>query len=228
LPVPESWRLALTVAAKDLRLEFRSKTALLSAIVFAVQVLVVFNFSRDPTVLAAVDIAPGVLWVTVAFAAIVAQNRAFHLERETAALDALLLAPLPREALYAGKCLANLAFVSLVEVVTLVLFVVFFNVALGPALPGILAVLALASIGFVAVGTLFSAMAVRTRYAELMLPLLILPFMVPVLVFAVQATSRLLAGRPLSEIAGWYKLLGLYDVVFVTFCLQAFGAIVDE
>ncbi len=226
--MPESVRLALAVAAKDLRLEFRSKTALLSAIVFAVQVLVVFNFSRDPTVLAAVDIAPGVLWVTVAFAAIVAQNRAFHLERENAALDALLLAPLPREALYAGKCLANLAFVSLIEVVTLALFVVFFNVDLGPALPGVVAVLALASVGFVAVGTLFSAMAVRTRYAELMLPLLILPFMVPVLVFAVQATSRLLAGRPLSEIAGWYKLLGLYDVVFVTFCLLAFGAIVDE
>lgn len=226
--MPESLRLALAVAAKDLRLEFRSKTALLSAIVFAVQVLVVFNFSRDPTVLAAVDIAPGVLWVTVAFAAIVAQNRAFHLERENAALDALLLAPLPREALYAGKCLANLAFVALIEVVTLALFVVFFNVDLGPALPGVVAVLALASVGFVAVGTLFSAMAVRTRYAELMLPLLILPFMVPVLVFAVQATSRLLAGRPLSEIAGWYKLLGLYDVVFVTFCLLAFGAIVDE
>ncbi|HVD32743.1 MAG TPA: heme exporter protein CcmB [Gemmatimonadales bacterium] len=226
--MPEAIRFALAIAAKDIRAELRSKTALLSALVFAALVLVVFNFARDPTVLAASDLAPSVLWVTFALAAIVALNRAFNIERENAALDGLLLAPVSREALFVGKMLANLAFVGTVELVTLPLFTLFFNVNLGRALPGILGVTALATIGFVAVGTIFSAMAVRTRFAELMLPVLLLPFMVPPLIGAVQVTSRLLAARPLSEMWGWVRLLALYDIVFVTLCVLTFSAVVDE
>ena len=226
--MPEALRLALAVAAKDIRGELRSRTALLSAMVFAALVLVVFNFARDPTVLSGTDLAPSVLWVTFALAAMLALNRAFTVERENGALDGLLLAPLPRSALFAGKLLANLAFVGTVEAVTLPLFVLFFNVGLGAALPGILGVTVLATVGFVAVGTVFSAMAVRTRFAELMLPVLLLPFMVPPLVGAVQATSRLLAGRPLSEVLGWLRLLALYDVVFVTLCALTFAAVVEE
>ena len=86
----------------------------------------------------------------------------------------------------------------------------------------------LATVGFVAVGTVFSAMTVRTRFAELMLPVLLLPFMVPPLIAAVQATSRLLADRPLSEMWGWLRLLALYDIVFVTLCMMTFPAVVDE
>ena len=226
--MPDALRLALAIAAKDIRAELRSRTALQSALVFAALVLVVFNFARDPTALSATDLAPSALWVTFALAAMVALNRAFNVERENAAIDGLLLAPLPREALFLGKLLANLAFVGTVELVTLPLFVLFFNVSLGPALPGIIAVTALATIGFVAVGTIFSAMAVRTRFAELMLPVLLLPFMVPPLIAAVQVTSRLLAERPLSEMWGWLRLLALYDVVFVTLCMMAFPAVVDE
>ena len=226
--MPESIRFALAIAAKDIRAELRSRTALLSALVFAALVLVVFNFARDPTVLAASDLAPSVLWVTFALAAIVALNRAFNIERENGALDGLLLAPVSREALFLGKLLANLAFVGTVELVTLPLFTLFFNVNLGRALPGILGVTALATIGFVAVGTIFSAMAVRTRFAELMLPVLLLPFMVPPLIGAVQVTSRLLAARPLSEMWGWLRLLALYDIVFVTLCVLTFSAVVDE
>ena len=226
--MPDAIRLALAIAGKDIRAELRSRTALQSALVFAALVLVVFNFARDPTSLAAVDLAPSVLWVTFALAAMVALNRAFTVERENSAMDALLLAPVPREALFAGKLLANLAFVGTVEVVTLPLFVLFFNVRLGHALPGLIGVTVLATIGFVAVGTIFSAMAVRTRFAELMLPVLLLPFMVPPLIAAVQVTSRLLDNRPLSEMWGWLRLLALYDVVFVTLCMMAFTAVVDE
>ncbi|HXE57888.1 MAG TPA: heme exporter protein CcmB [Gemmatimonadales bacterium] len=226
--LPRPLRLVLAVAAKDLRLELRSRTALVSALVFAALVLVVFNFARDPTAVSATDLAPSVLWVTLAFASMVALNRAFHAERENAALDGLLLAPVPREGLYLGKLLANLAFVGVVEAVTLPLFVLFFNVDLGPALAGVVAVAVLATVGFVAVGTLFSAMAVRTRFAELMLPVLLLPFMVPPLIGAAQVTARLLAGRPLSELAGWLRLLALYDVVFVTLSTLIFPAVVDE
>ena len=226
--MPEALRLALVIAAKDIRAELRSRTALLSAVVFAALVLVIFNFARDPTAVAAVDLAPSILWVTFALAAMVALNRAFTVERENAALDGLLLAPVPRGAVFLGKLVANLAFVGTVEAIALPLFVLFFNVDLGHALPGLLGVTVLATIGFVAVGTLFSAMAVRTRFAELMLPVLLLPFMVPPLIGAVQVTARLLADRPLSEMLGWLRLLALYDVVFVTLCTMAFASVVDE
>jgi heme exporter protein B len=139
-PVPESIRLSLVIAGKDIRTELRSRTALLSALVFAALVLVVFNFARDPTEVAASDLAPSVLWVTFALASMVTMNRAFNVERENDALDGLLLAPVPREALFAGKLLANLAFVGIVEAVTLPLFTLFFNVSsaqwqYAPALP---------------------------------------------------------------------------------------------
>jgi len=221
-------RTAAAVAGKDLLVEWRSRTAMLSALVFAAVVLVIFNFARDATLLAAADLAPSVLWITFAFAAMIALNRGFALEKENAALDGILLAPVPRGALFTGKLVANLAFVGLVEAVTLPLFVLFFNVSLWHALPGLLGVMAVATLGFVVVGTLFSAMTVRTRFAELMLPMLLLPFMMPVLSTAVQATARLLAGRPLSEIWGWLRFLALYDVVFLTVSPWLFRAVVEE
>jgi heme exporter protein B len=221
-------RLVLVVAAKDLRLEFRSRTALLSSVTFAALVLVVFNFSRDPTATAMVDLAPSVLWVTIAFAAVITLNRSFNVEREHDALSGLRLAPVPREALYLGKVLANLVFVGIVEAITVPLFVLFFNVDLGQALAGIVSVIALATVGFVAAGTMFSAMAVRTRFAELMLPVLLLPFMVPPLLAAAQATSRLLGGRPLSELMGWLRLLAVYDIVFLVLSTLLFAFVVDE
>ncbi len=226
--MPEVIHLALAIAAKDIRVELRSRTALVSALVFAALVLVIFNFARDPTALSATDLAPSALWVTFALASMVALNRAFTIERENGALDGLLVAPVSREAIFVGKLLANLAFVGTVELVTLPLFTLFFNVSLWTVLPGVLGVAALATVGFVAVGTIFSAMAVRTRFAELMLPVLLLPFMVPPLIGAVQVTTRLLAGRPLSEMLGWLRLLALYDVVFVTLCTLVFSAVVDE
>jgi heme exporter protein B len=226
--VPDSIDLALAIAGKDIRAELRSRTALLTALVFAALVLVIFNFARDPTAVSANVLAPSVLWVTFALAAMVAMNRGFNVERENGALDGLLLAPIPREALFAGKLLANLAFVATIELVTLPLFTLFFNLSLWGALPGMLLVIALATIGFVSVGTTFSAMAVRTRFAELMLPVLLLPFMVPPLIGAVQLTTRLLADRPLSEMWGWLRLLALYDIVFVTLCTLSFSAVVEE
>jgi heme exporter protein B len=101
-------------------------------------------------------------------------------------------------------------------------------VDLGAALPGLLLTLLLATIGFVAVGTLFSAMVVKTRFAELMLPILLLPFMVPPLIFAVKITVPLFAGRPLSDVGPGLRFLALYDVAFVTLSVLLFSAVVDE
>ncbi len=197
----ELWAQAWAVARKDLVLEFRTRTALLSTVVFTVLVLTVFNFGRDPTAVAAIDLAPSVLWVTFTFAAML---------------------------LYLGKVLANLAFVGVVQAIGLPVFVLFFDVPVGHVWLPLIGVIALATIGFVAVGTLFSAMVIRTRFAELLLPVLLLPFLLLPLTYAVQATARLLANRPLSELSGWLKLLAAYDIVFLGLASLLFPHTVDE
>lgn len=221
-------REAWLIAAKDLRLEFRSRTAFLSSLVFTALVLAIFNFARDPTLLTGRDLAPGILWITFCFAGLLGLNRAFQLERENRTLDGLLLSPASRTALYLGKAIANLVFVGLVEAIALPLFALFFNVPLLPVLAPLVGVIALATIGFVFVGTLLSAIAVNTRFAELMLPVLMLPFLVPPITAAVQLTARLFAGRPFSELTAWLKLLVGYDVVVVVTALLVFEYTLDE
>ena len=225
---PRLLRHAWAVASKDLLVEFRSRTAILSAAVFVVLVLVVFNFGRDPTAISNVDLAPSILWVTFTFAAILALNRAFQLELENQALDGLLLAPIERSSIYLGKLIANLVFVATIELIGVPLLALFFNVPVLSYLVPLGALIALATIGFVAVGTLFSAMTSRTRFAELLLPVLLLPFMMPPLIWAVLATARLLADRPLSDVVGWLKMLAAYDIVFVGVALLLFPATVTE
>jgi heme exporter protein B len=224
----ELLRQAWAVARKDLLLEFRTRTAIVSAAVFAALVLMVFNFGRDPTAVATIDLAPTILWVTFTFAAMLALNRAFQLELENQALEGLLVSPLNRTSLYWGKLIANLAFVAVVETVGLPLFVLFFNVPVWHVLAPLVGVIALATVGFVAVGTLFSALVVRTRFAELLLVVILLPFLVPPLMGAVQLTARLFGGRPLSEVVGYLKLLAAYDIVFVSLASVLFRFTVDE
>lgn len=219
---------ALAIAAKDLRIEWRHKTALLTATLFAVLVLLVFVFARDPGSVSLAVVAPSVLWVTLALAALVALNRAFLLEREHAALDGMLLAPISRSALFWGKWLANLCFVLAVQGIAFPLWILFFNVTPTPALVAVAGVAVLASIGFTAVGTLFSAMAVRTRFAELLLPVLLLPFMIPPVFAASEVTIRLLAGRPMGEVWGWLRLLALYDVLFLAVATMLFPVVMEE
>jgi heme exporter protein B len=226
--VASAVREALTIAAKDLRLEFRSRTAFLSSLAFTALVLAIFNFARDPTATAAQDLAPGILWITFSFAGLLGLNRAFALERENRTLEGLLLSPVSRTAIYLGKAFANLVFVGIVEAVALPLFALFFRVPVAPILLPLIVVILLATIGFVTVGTLLSAIAVSTRFAELMLPLLILPFLVPPITSAVQITARLFGGRPLAETAAWVRLLIGYDVVVIVVSLLIFEFTLDE
>src|SRR5690349_11341378 len=148
-------RQAWTVAQKDLLLELRTRTAIVSAVVFTALVLTVFNFGRVPTAVATIDLAPTILWVTFTFAAMLTLNRAFQLELENQALEGLLVSPLSRTSLYWGKLIANLLFVAVVEAVGLPLFVLFFDVPVGHVLLPLVGVIVLATLGFVAVGTLF-------------------------------------------------------------------------
>ena len=221
-------RAAWHIAVKDLAIEWRTKTAFASGLVFAVLVLAVLFFSRDPTAVSSQDIAPGAIWVTFTFASMLGLNRAFLLEREQRALDGILLTPIPRTAVFWGKFVANLAFVGAIQAVSLPLFVLFYDVPIWARLPELVLVIVMATVAFVAVGTLLSAMVVRTRYAELMLPLLLLPFLVPPLVSGVQVTARLLEGRPLSDLSGWLRLIAGFDLAFVTLAASLFHVVLDE
>ena len=221
-------RVSFAVAVKDLTVEWRTKTAVASSVVFAVLVLAVLYFARDKTAVGDLDLAPGALWVTFIFAAMLGLNRAFLLERENRALDGLRLTPAAPTALFFGKMLGNLVFVGVVELISLPLFMLFYNVSIWRQLPVLIAVIALATVGFVAVGTLLSAMVVRTRFSEMMLPVLLLPFLVPPVVSAVQLTWRILAERPLSELTGWLSLLAAFDVVFFVVSILLFEATLIE
>ena len=221
-------RASLAIVLKDLSIEWRTKTAFAAGLVFAVLMLAVLYFSRDPTAVSAQDIAAGALWVTFTFAAMLGLNRAFLLEKEQRAIDAILLTPAPRSALFWGKFAGNLVFVGMIEAISLPLFVLFYDVVVWPYLPQLMLVITMSTVAFVAVGTLFSAMAVRTRYAELLLPLLLLPFLIPPLVGGVQLTARLLEGRPLSDLSGWLRLIGAFDIAFVTLAALLFEVVVEE
>ncbi|HEX9579962.1 MAG TPA: heme exporter protein CcmB [Gemmatimonadales bacterium] len=224
----EALKAAGAIALKDLAVEWRTKTALVSSLAFAVLVLAILFFARDPTAIGVVDVAPGALWVTFTFAAMIGLNRAFLMERENRALDGILLAPVPSSAVFLGKVAANLVFVTTVEAVSLPLFVLFYDVPLWPRLPALALVIAMATFAFVVVGTLLSSMVVQTRFAELMLPLLLLPFLVPPVVGAVQITARLLAGRPLSEGEGWLRLLLAFDIVYFGLATLLFDDTIDK
>jgi len=219
---------SLLIARKDLAIEFRTRTAFFSAVVFALLGIVIFYFAWDPTAVAAIDLAPGVIWVIFTFAGLLGLHRSFGVEMADRAIDGLLGAPVPREAIYLGKALANLVFVSAVEAITIPAVALFYNMPFGGQGFAIAVIALLASIGLVAVGTLFSAMAVNTRLAELLLPMLSLPFFVPVVMPAAQATARLLAGRPVAEVAGWVRILVAFDIAFVVACMLAFPFTLEE
>jgi len=219
---------ALRIARKDLAIEFRTRSAFLSALVLSLLAIVIFYFAWDPTAVGPAVLAPGVLWVTFTFSGLLGLHRSFGVEAEDGAMDALLIAPVPREAIFLGKALANLAFVLGVQAVSLPAVALFYNLPIGSAVVPLAAVLVLAAIGLVAIGTLFAGIAANTRLAELLLPVLALPFFVPVVMPAAQATARLLAGRPLAETLDWLRILIAFDLVFCWACMVVFPHTLDD
>ena len=206
------------IARKDMLIELRSRSVILSVLAFAVLALTIFFFAWDPTAVASIDLAPGVLWVIFTFSGLLGLHRSFGVEQPTRAMDALLAAPIDREAIYLGKLIANLAFVILVQAVSLPAVALLYNVQVGAYVWPLIGVVLLAAVGLVAVGTLFASMAVSTRLAELLLPLLALPFFVPVILPAAQATARLMSGRAVSDVSGYISILAAFDIVFLVVC----------
>lgn len=212
---------------KDVLVERRSKETVNAVLFFSVLLLFVFEFTigADRDRLAAV--LPGLLWLAVLLAGLLGLGRGFVLERDNDCWEALLLTPGDKGAIYVGKLIGNLLLMALVEVVVVALFSLFMNVDIGRALPGLVVILALGTIGIAAVGTLFGAMTSHVRARELLFPVLLLPVLVPVLLATVKSTEALLLGEPLGAVAHWVKLLAAADVIYVVAGLLTFDAVLE-
>jgi heme exporter protein B len=215
------------VAWKDLLIERRSKETLNALLFFSVALLFVFQFALGPDRERLAAVLPGLLWLGFILSGVLGLGRAFLVERENDCWEALLLAPGDKSAIYVGKLLGSLLLMAVVETVVLALFVVFFDVDLGPALPGLVLVIGLGTVGIAAVGTLFAAMTAHVRARELLFPVLLLPVLVPVLLGTVKATEALLLREPLSEVAHWLKLLAAADVVYLAVGVLTFEVILE-
>jgi heme exporter protein B len=220
-------RKVLSIVWKDVLAEWRTREMFGAMSVFALLVILIFNFAFELRADSAQQVAPGVLWVAVTFAGMLGLSRSFILEKDKGSLEGLLLAPVDRSAIYCGKMLSNVLFMLAVEVLILPIFTVLFNLSPG-ALPGLAGVMALGTVGFAGVGTLFSAMAIHTRAREIMLPLLLFPVFVPAMLAAVKATAGLLDGRPLAEFAHWLNLLVVFDVVLIAAAFMTFDYVLEE
>jgi heme exporter protein B len=221
------WARARAIAWKDLTTERRSKAGLNAVVVLGVLVLLLFGFALGPNTAALRDAAAGALWLGILFSGVLAFNRSYQLELDGGALDSLLLYPGSRRAIFAGKVLANLVFVLLVEVIVIPVALVLFQVTVPDGWFLQILVTLLGTIGFVLLGTFYAAMSSRSRSREVMLPVLLFPMMIPVLLAAVQASSTLLAGDPMREAGVWVRVLIVFDVVFLAATFMLFEHVID-
>jgi heme exporter protein B len=211
---------------KDLIAELRSRELLSAMLVFALLVILIFNFAIELQPNLRSTITPGVLWVTFAFAGTLGLNRSMAVEKDRGCLDGLLLAPVDRSAIYFGKALSNLTFMLIVAMIVLPIYSVLYNIDVFNL--GLLLVVILGSIGYVAVGTLLSSMAVQTRTRDVLLPVLLFPVIVPVLLAAVKASGGFLQNLPMIEIWPWLNILIAYDVIFTAIAYMVFDFVVEE
>ena len=222
-------RTAATILRKDLTIELRTKESVPAMSLFCVTVYVLFHFGLDRDSLDG-ELASGVLWVTLMLATVIGVSRLFATEREEGGIDALLLAPVDRTALFLAKAAALFIYLLALEAVAVPAFGL---LLLGPGLlgplPELLLILLLADVGLAAVGALVAALAVESRVRELIVPLLLLPLLVPLLIGAASATEPLLRGDQSPEDLGRFlALLGSYDAVFVLIAVAVFDFLLED
>ena len=220
------WGPIAAILWKDILLEIRSKDIVVSVLVFAVLVIVIFNFALDPTPQSVALVAPGILWVAFAFGGVLGLNRSFALEKDRGGIHGLMLTPVGRDAIFFGKMLSIFVFMATVEMIVFPIFAILFNLSL--LLPGLIPVALLATLGIATVGTVFSAMAVNTRSREVMLPLLFLPVVLPIIVAAVEASGVVIRGEGGNDLARWIPFLAVFDAIFLAVCPIAFNVVIEE
>lgn len=211
---------------KDLTAEWRTRENLSAMLVFALLVILIFNFALELDIQAQESLSAGVLWATFIFAGTIGLNRSLAVEKDCGCLDGLLLAPVDRSVIYFGKAIVNLIFMLLVEIIVLPVYSFLYQVPVFQ--PGFLLVVLLGSIGYVAVGTLLATMVVQVRTRDILLPILLFPLTLPVIISAVKASQGFLLMIPMAEISPWLNLLIVYDLIFTAIAFMVFDFVVEE
>lgn len=214
------------IIAKDLRAEMRARELVSVMALFAFLSILVFSFALELDRVAREAAVSGVLWVTLIFASLLGLNRSMALEHDQGTLDALLLAPVSRSAVFAGKLVGNYLFTLMVGLVILPLMTVIYNKNMLDARLILTAVIGI--FGFSTIGTLLAAMTVQTRAREAMLPIAMLPLALPFLLTAVRATTGILSAAPQRDWLVWLQLLGGISVVYLVLCLFLYDFVVED
>ena len=212
---------------KDLLLELRRRESILAMFFFGTLLLFVFHFAFEIPTEKAAEMAPGLLWLAFLFTGTLGLTQLFQAERENHCLDALLLSPMDRASLYLAKVFFNLSLMLLIELVVFPLFWVLFNLAFWNLLPSLFLVAFLGTIGFCVLGTLFSAVTLKARARELLLPLILFPLMIPVILATVRGMEIILRTGKFEEAFSWLRLLIGFDVIFFTVGFLIFEWVIE-
>ena len=221
-------RQILALLEKDLKTEWRTRDIFTSMFVFAVLVIVVFNFAIGADAELIRQVAAGVIWIALSFASVLGLQRTGQMESEEDSLQGVLLALHDRSALFIAKMLVQMLYLLMVVICTLPLCGIWFHIDFSTCIGELCLAFILGMLGLSIVGTLFSMIALHTRAREVMLPMLFLPVSIPLTIAAVQATDQLFSGKSLRDIADYLVLLGVFDVVFFTLALMLFDYIVED
>ena len=220
----------LYLAWKDLLMEFRTKQMLNSMVIFSLLVIVIFNYSFSNILfnIDMADIAPGILWIAFTFAGMLGLSRSFSSEMEDGCLDGLKLCPVEPSTIYLGKVVSNLVIMFLIEAIIVPLFIVLFNFSDVKGLGGLIVIILLGTIGFILVGTLFSALTVNMRTREILLPVILFPIIIPLIMSAVMATQKVLSTGDLFSAIDEIRLLVVYDLVFFIAAQLVFEYVIED
>ncbi len=217
-----------SIVWKDLRLERRTRQTVSIMVMFSIVTVIMFNFALETNLGAARDVATGLLWATILLAGTLGLNRSLSIERENQAFDALLIAPIERNAIYIGKVISITFFTLLLEAIMIIMFIVFFNKPFWR--PQVLLILFLGTIGYIAVGVLITSMTIQTRSRDVLLPVLLLPLSLPLVLPAAMATSAFMFPElpPWSEVQSAVYLVIVYDLIMVAVGLLTYHYVVES
>jgi len=218
-------RVIFAIFVKDLRVEWRHRETLAS---MCLLVVFLFNFAFEPGREETLRLLPGLMWIAFAFAGVLGFNRSFAAERENGGLEGMRLAPVDPGAIYLGKMLANLFFMGIAEVIVVFATSLWYNFSFVPVLGWFALITFFCTLGYVAVGTTFGAVAANTRMREVMLPVLQFPVTVPVFLAGVEGSTGALKGDPVSDFAGWIKLAAGFSIIFVVLSYMLFEYVLEE
>ncbi len=220
------WRKVVAITWKDALSEIRTREIVFSVLVFTLLVIVILNFAFGTSQEVMALVAPGSLWVTFTFAGVLSLNRSFILEKEQGCLEGLMACPINREVIYVGKMLSSLLIMLIIEAIALPIFAFLFNL---PVLSlQFIAITVLATVGFVAVGTLFSALAVNTKAREMILPILFLPIVVLIIICAVEASGLVLSDVPWGSLSSWLQIIVAFDAIFLVVSFLIFTFVIED